>query len=88
MPPAEHASRKDAADRDTDSVIITPPSWHMWTRAKGRLSSRSKFGNQTFNRTNLRLMRMRRVVPVVKAVARRVSQEKEKAQMEMEASPM
>ena len=79
---------KDAADRGTDSVIITPPSLHMRSRVKGRLSSRSKFGNQTFNRINLRLMRTRRVVPVVKAAARRVSQGKERAQKETEASPM
>ena len=88
MPPAEPASKKDAADQGTDSVIIMPPLLHMRSRAKGRLSSRSRFGNQTFNRTNLKPMQTRRVAPVVKAVARKASQEKERAQKETEASPM
>ena len=79
---------KDAADRGTDSVIIMPPSLHMRSRVKGRLSSRSKFGSRTSNRINLKPMRMRRALPVVRAVARRASRGKERVQKETEASLM
>ena len=88
MPPAELASKKDAADQGTDSVIIMLPLLHTRSHAKGRLSSRSRFGNQTFNRANPKPMQTRRVAPVVKVVARRASQEKERAQKETEANPM
>ena len=79
---------KDAADRGTDSVIITPPSLHMRNRVKGRPSSRSRFGSRIPNRINLRPKLMRRALPVVKAVAGRASRGEEKALMEMGASPM
>ena len=79
---------KDAADRGTDSVIITPPSSHMRNRVKGRPSSRSKPGSRIPNRINLKPMRMRKTLPVVRAVARRASRGKERVQTEMEVSPM
>ena len=58
MLPAEPVNRKDAADQDTGNVIIMPPLLRTRNHAKGSLSSwlssRSRFGNQIFNKANPR----------------------------------
>ena len=60
MPPAELANKKDAADLDIDNDITMQRSSRTLIRAKGRLSSRSRLGNQIFCKANPRRKWMQR----------------------------
>ena len=87
MPPAEPASKKDAADRDTDNDIIMQRSSRMQIHARGRLNSSNKVGNKVHSKANPRRMQTRRATRARKEVEEKAaSREKERVLKEMEAN--